>query len=211
MAHDCPKYRLSEELFNAISHGVGALVAIVGTVFLLLRSTDGWQAVSASIYGGALVLMFLMSCLYHTLTAPKAKYVFRVFDHAAVALLIAGTYTPYTLITLRGVLGWVIFGVVWVCTILTIVFNAVDIERFKKLCLAANIVSGWCIVVAVRPLLAALSAVGLWYLLAGGVAYTVGILFYRMKKVAYTHAIWHLFVLLGAVLQYVSLYAAVFG
>ena len=206
-----PQYRLGEELCNAISHGVGAIAAIVGTVWLLGKATDGWQKGAAIVYGVSLTLMFLMSCLYHALTAPKAKYIFRIFDHSAVALLIAGTYTPYTLVALRGTVGWILFAVVWSCTALTILLSVIDMDRFKVPCLMCNLASGWCIIGAIVPLLSVLPTGGVWLLVAGGVAYTVGIVFYRLKTVPYAHAVWHLFVLLGATLQYFSLYGYVFG
>lgn len=210
MAKVLPKYTLGEELINAISHGLGAVLGIVGTVLLALKATDTVQLVAAIVYGCALVLMFTMSCLYHAITAKRAKYVFRVFDHSAVALLIAGTYTPYTMIALRGVLGWVLLAVVWTFTVLNIVLSAVNMEKFKTVSMVCYIASGWCILPALGTLLQSMTAPGIWLLFLGGVAYTVGIVFYKLKKIPYMHAVWHLFVITGAVLQYLSLYGYVY-
>ena len=126
------RYSIMEEIANAATHGLGALLAVAGTVLLLLKTTgDPWKVVSASIYGASMIILFTMSCLYHALANPKAKEVLRIFDHATIYLLIAGTYTPFTLVALRGWVGWTIFGVVWGAAIFGIILNAISIERFK--------------------------------------------------------------------------------
>lgn len=206
-----PKYTLGEELVNAISHGLGAVLGVVGTVLLALKAVDTVQRIAAIVYGCSLVLMFAMSCLYHTVTAQRAKYVLRVFDHSAVSLLIAGTYTPYTMIALRGTLGWVLLAIVWGCAILNIVLSAVNMEKFKTASMVCYIASGWCILPALNTLLQSMTTPGIWLLFLGGVVYTVGIVFYKLKKIPYMHAVWHIFVIAGAVLQYWSLYGYVFG
>ena len=206
-----PFYTIGEEIGNAVTHGVGALFGMVGLLFMILRSADVWQTVSVCIYGASIVVLFTMSCLYHALTNPAAKRVMRVFDHTSIFLLIAGTYTPYTLVTLRGVLGWVLFSVVWGAAIVGITLNAVSIERFKKFSMIAYIASGWCVVIAVVPLVRDLPLGGLLFLLAGGVLYTVGIFFYRMKTRRWFHMVWHLFVLFAAICQFISIYCYVLG
>lgn len=198
-------YTLGEELCNAISHGLGAALSIAGLVVLLVSAQNAWEYVSFSIYGASMIILFLMSCLYHSLTHPTAKYVMRVFDHTAIYLLIAGTYTPFTLITLRQqvpVVGWTVFGMVWAAAIVGIVLNAISIERFKRVSMVCYIGSGWCIVAAMYPLIQAMEPGGLLLLAGGGICYTAGLLFYGWKKVRYMHSVWHLFVLAGALLHY---------
>lgn len=204
-------YSLGEEIASAIIHGIGAGLAVWGLVMMILKSTDAWQVVSSCIYGASLIILFTMSCLYHALSNEKAKKVFRVFDHTGIFFLIAGTYTPYTLVTLNGAIGWVLFGVVWAATILGIVLNSVSIERFKKFSMICYIAAGWCVIVAVVPLLQRLETTGFWLLLGGGVAYTLGILFYRQKQKRWLHAVWHVFVLAAAMLQFFSIYFYVLG
>lgn len=202
--HRLISYTLGEELFNAITHGVGAALAIVGTIVLLASSQGPWAVVSSAIYGASMILLFTMSCLYHSLTNPKAKYVMRVFDHTTIYLLIAGTYTPFTLVTLRADkewVAWTIFGVVWASAVVGIILNAISIERFKKISMVCYVASGWCIVAAIRPLIRTMEPKGLFLLFLGGLMYTGGIVFYALRK-RYMHSIWHLFVLAGAVLHY---------
>ncbi|MCI8554541.1 MAG: hemolysin III family protein [Clostridiales bacterium] len=196
-------YTLREEIANAITHGLGAGLSIAGLVVLLLKAAgDPWKTVSASIYGSSMILLFIMSCLYHALTNERAKKVFRVFDHTTIFLLIAGTYTPFTLITLRGIMGWSIFGAVWGVAVTGIILNTVSIERFKKISMAGYVVSGWCILAAMVPLVQRLDLPGLLLLFLGGIFYTGGIFFYKKKGAPYWHMIWHLFVLAGAVCHF---------
>lgn len=205
-------YGLGEEIANAVTHGVGGLLAIAGTVILIINSVgDPWKVVSSSIYGFSMILLFTMSCLYHALTNPKAKKVIRVFDHTSIFLLIAGTYTPFTLVTLRGWVGWTIFGLVWAAAVVGIVLNAVSIERFKKFSMICYIASGWCVVIAMVPLFQRMAIMGVILLLLGGLLYTGGILFYRKKGVKVMHALWHGFVLSGALLHYFSILFYVVG
>ncbi len=204
-AKTLPKYSIGEEIANSIIHGVGALLAIAACVLLIVTSSftlDPYKIVSSSIYGATLIIMFTMSTLYHALTNEKAKFVFRVFDHNSIFILIAGTYTPIALVTLNGALGWVIFSIVWAVTILGVVLNSISVERFKKFSLVSYIASGWCIIIAAVPFVQKMAPGGVWFILLGGLAYTLGIIFYRMKSVKYMHTLWHVFVLLGAILQY---------
>lgn len=196
-------YTGGEEIANAITHGVGAALAVAGTVILIVSAVgDAWKVVSSAIYGASMLVLFLMSCLYHALTNRTAKKVMRVFDHTSIFLLIAGTYTPFTLVTLRGWVGWTIFGMVWGCAVFGIVLNSISVERFKKISMVCYIASGWCVMIAIAPLVQKLAWPGVLLLVLGGVAYTAGILFYRKKSIRYFHTVWHVFVFVGALLHY---------
>ena len=203
------RYTVGEEIFNAVSHGIGAGLSVAALVTLVVHAahvSDAYGVVSVSLYGAALIILYTMSTLYHALTPAGAKRVFRVFDHTTIFLLIAGTYTPYLLVTLRGALGWTLFGILWGLAVVGIVFDAVMLDRFRKIEMILYVAMGWCIVLTVKPLLAAMEPGGLILLLAGGVCYTVGIIFYKLKKIRYMHSIWHLFVLAGSILHYFSVY-----
>lgn len=205
-----PKYTLCEELMNSITHGIGAGLGIAALVLCIVKSCnplDGYKLASSIVFGLTTTLLYLMSCLYHALKVNRAKRVFRVIDHCTIFLLIAGTYTPYTLITLRGVTGWILFGVVWGVGILGIVLNAVSLRRFAKLSVACYIVLGWVIIFASRQLIASLDRNGLWLLLAGGIAYTLGAVLYGIgSKKRYFHSVFHVFCLLGTALHFFSIY-----
>lgn len=206
------KYTKGEEIFNSVSHGVGALGAIAGTCVLICFAFfygSPLDIVSCSVYGATLFFLYLMSTLYHSLTNEKAKRVFRVFDHCSIFLLIAGTYTPFTLITLRGALGYTIFGIIWGAAILGIVLNAISLERFRKFSLVCYLLMGWAIIFAIRPLLSGVSTTTLVFLILGGVAYSGGMLFYNLKRYRYMHSIWHLFVLAGSIFHYISIFQIV--
>lgn len=205
-----PKYTLGEELINSITHGVGALMGVTALVLCVVKSCmplDGYKLASSIVFGLSFTLLYLMSCLYHALAVNRAKRVFRVIDHCTIFLLIAGTYTPYTLITLRGLTGWLLFSVVWGVGILGIVLNAVSLKRFAKLSVACYIGLGWVVLFASGQLIAALSREGLMLLLAGGIAYTVGAVLYGIgAKKAYFHSVFHFFCLVGTVLHFLSIY-----
>ncbi len=205
------RYSLGEEIFNAVSHGTGSLLAIAGTVVLIVLcaiTADAWSVVSASIYGASLIILYTMSTLYHAITHEKAKKFFRIMDHNTIFFLIAGTYTPYTLVTLRGALGWVLFGIVWGAAIIGIVLNSIDLERFRKPSVVCYVLMGWVIIIAIKPMLETLPKASLTMLLVGGVCYTVGIIFYALKKVKWFHSIWHLFTVAGSILHYFSILTA---
>ena len=202
------RYTLGEEIFNSVSHGVGALLAIAGTVVLIVMTalySDPWGVVSSAVYGGALIILYTMSTLYHAITNEKAKRVMRVMDHVTIFLLIAGTYTPITLVTLRGTLGWVLFGFIWGAAALGIVLNAIDLERFRKISVVCYIIMGWAIIAAIVPLINSLPTISLVFLLIGGVLYSVGVIFYAIKKIKYFHSIWHLFTIGGSVFHYFTI------
>lgn len=206
---NAPSYTLGEELFNSISHGIGFLLSVAALVLAVIQAAfhgDAWCVVSAAIYGSTLILLYCMSTLYHSITHPTAKKVFRIFDHTTIFLLIAGTYTPITLVSMRGTIGWIIFGIVWGTAVLGIVLNSISIEKFKKFSMIAYIAMGWAVVIGVKPLINSMETRGLLLLVFGGLFYTIGIIFYALKKFKFMHSIWHLFVLAGSVLQYFAVY-----
>ena len=198
-------YTIGEEIANSVTHGLGALLAIAACVVLIVFASikgGALRVVSASIYGSSLIIMFTMSTLYHALTNEKAKNVFRIFDHTSIFLLIAGTYTPFTLITLKGKLGWTVFGIVWSISVVGIILNAISIEKFKRFSMVLYIAMGWCVLFIASKLIQQIDINGLLFLLIGGILYTVGVIFYKLKKIHYMHSIWHLFVLAGAIMHY---------
>ncbi len=196
-----------EELVNSLTHGTGALLSAAGLgVLLVLACLNGTalHIVSCGIYGATLVLLYTASTLYHSVRSPSVKQVFRVVDRSCIYLLIAGTYTPFTLVTLKGGWGWTLFGLIWVLAAAGVVFQFLFPNRFKALSAVAYLLMGWLAILAVKPLLEALPAGGFAWLLAGGIVYTLGTLFYLFKKLPYNHAIWHLFVLGGSTCHYVA-------
>ena len=206
------RYTLGEEIFNAVSHGIGALLSIAGMIILIViaaRNHDPWAVVASSIYGASLIVLYSMSTLYHAIDSSRAKAFFRVMDHNTIFFLIAGTYTPVTLVPLRGWLGWVLFGIVWGAAIIGIILNSIDLEKFRKPSVVCYIAMGWVIIFAVKPLMDAMNSTSLWLLIGGGVFYTVGVIFYAIKKVRYFHSIWHIFTLLGSVCHYFSILLAI--
>jgi hemolysin III len=198
--------RLGDILANAITHGVGAACALAGAVYLIVASTRGnaWLVVSCAIYGTTLFLVYLCSTLYHSLVRTRARHVFHVLDHSAIYLLIAGTYTPFMLVSMRGTLGWTLLGVVWGLAIAGVVFKSLAIGRFPAASATVYLLMGWCVVFAVRPLLRAVSWHGMLWIGAGGLAYTLGIIFFANDRVHFFHALWHVFVLAGSVAHYVA-------
>ena len=196
---------LGEEIANAISHGVGTLLAIAACVLVIIRAAFHSSAigiVSACIYGGSLVLLYAFSSLYHSLTNDKAKYVFRVFDHCSIFLLILGTYTPICLWMLQGAMGWVLFGINAFCTVLGIVLNSINLKRFQKISMVLYILMGWSVVMSMKEVFSLLTTASATFLVIGGLLYTGGIVFYKAKKVKYMHFVWHLFVLGGSIMHY---------
>jgi hemolysin III len=196
------------EWFNSITHLIGAVLAIVGLVLLVVlaaRQGDPWKIVSFSIYGTTLLLLYTSSSLYHSLHG-KAKKVFRKMDHLSIYLLIAGSYTPFTLITLRGAWGWSIFGAVWFLAILGIVLESLPQKGARILPVIIYIFMGWLILIAINPLLRSMPLTGFVWLLLGGVFYTVGVVFYALDgRVRHFHGIWHLFVLAGSLSHYFTI------
>lgn len=206
------RYTLGEEIFNAVSHGTGGLLSIAGTVILIVFAaiySDAWAVVSACIYGASLIILYTMSTLYHAITNVKAKSFFRIMDHNTIFFLIAGTYTPLTLVCLRGVTGWILFGVVWGAAALGIVLNSIDLERFRKPSVVCYILMGWVVIFAIRPLTESIPQTSLVFLFIGGVFYTLGIIFYAIKKVRYFHSVWHLFTIAGSIFHYFCILLAI--
>lgn len=194
-------YSVPEEIANAVSHGIGTVAAIVGTVLLLVKAVpvlNGPQIAGVAVYGASLILLFLCSTLYHAITHAETKAIFKRLDHCAIYLLIAGSYTPMLMLTLHNTAATVMLWVVWLLAIAGIAFKIYFIHRFKKLSLVTYLLMGWLSLFVIHDLWAALPRPGFWLLLAGGLCFTVGAAFYALKQVRFTHAIWHLFVAAGA-------------
>ncbi|NNJ09514.1 hemolysin III family protein [Chloroflexales bacterium ZM16-3] len=203
-----PRYSLGEIIANAITHGIGTALSIAGLAVLVAfasRNGDAWYIVSVSIYGATLIFLYLFSTLYHSIQGPRANKVLRVFDHAAIFLLIAGTYTPFTLVTLRGPLGWTLFGIVWGLALFGVAFQTTLLRRHVAISLALYIGMGWAVVLAIRPMMEALPLPGIILLASGGLAYTLGVIFYVWRRLPYHHAIWHLFVMAGSILHFFAI------
>ncbi len=197
------------ERFNSISHLIGAAAALAGTAGLIVAAAqqgDPWKIVSFSIYGASLILLYLFSTLYHSLR-HAGKTVFRKLDHLAIYLLIAGTYTPFTLVTLRGRGGWILFGLIWGLAVLGIVLEVFIQKGLRIVPMVIYLVMGWLLIVALKPLLASLTTAGFVWLLLGGLFYTFGVFFYALgNKVTHFHGIWHLFVIAGSLCHYVTIF-----
>jgi hemolysin III len=200
---------IKSERFNSISHLIGAVLALAGAVVLVVvasRGGDTRRIVSFSIFGATLFLLYLISTVYHGLPTGRAKHVFRVLDHQAIYLLIAGSYTPFTLVTLDGIVGWWLFGAIWGMAVLGLVLDALPRRGARILPLFIYFVMGWLIVLAINPLLAALPRTGFIWLLTGGLLYTSGIVFFALDhRYPWMHGVWHLFVLAGSISHYVAI------
>lgn len=204
---ELPKYKLSEELINSISHGVGAALSIVAFILGLIKAQNGLAIFSVFFYCISSFLLYLMSCLYHALKRNNAKRVFRIIDHCSIYLLIAGTYTPVVLLTLPPTLGWSIFGIVWGMAILGIVLNAIDLRKFKIISMILYLVMGWCIIFSFDTLWNSMNHNGIYLFVIGGVIYTLGAIIYGIgKKKKYMHSIFHFFCLLASVCFFLSIY-----
>ncbi|WP_120513876.1 PAQR family membrane homeostasis protein TrhA [Photobacterium salinisoli] len=203
-------YSAAEETANSLSHGAGMVFGIVALVMLLMRAVevnaDALSVASLSIYGASIILLYLASTLYHAIPFERAKRVLKTLDHCAIYLLIAGTYTPFLLITLRTPLAVTLMAVIWTVALLGIMFKVVFIYHFKRLSLVIYLAMGWLSLVAVYPLAMAMSAAGLIWLAVGGVVYSLGVVFYVNQRIPYNHAIWHLFVLGGTVCHFLAIY-----
>lgn len=210
-----PPYTRGEEIFNMVSHisggGLGIAMATLCIVKAFLNF-DAYQIVSAFIYGFSMIILYTMSSVYHGLIPITAKKVFQIIDHCSIFILIAGTYTPIALCTLRPYnpyFGWGLFGFVWAMAVLGVVFNAIDLKKYSVFSNICYIAVGWCVIFVIKPLLSVFSMAGFWWLLAGGISYTVGAVFYAVaakKKTKYIHSVFHLFVVLGSLLQFVSVF-----
>jgi hemolysin III len=202
-------YTPREELANSLTHALGAVLSVVGLVLLVFFSArygDAWHVVSTAVFGTTLVLLYSSSTIYHSLRDERLKHVLQKFDHAAIFLLIAGTYTPFMLVTLRGPWGWSLFGVVWGLALAGVILKFWFAGRFRLASTLIYLGMGWLVMVAIKPLLAALPAGGLRLLIGGGLCYTGGAVFYLRKQLPYHHAIWHLFVLGGSACHWASVF-----
>jgi len=201
-------YSRLEEHLHSISHGIGAFLAIVGSYLLFSHTLkgDGWQQTAALLYGFSLILLYSSSSLYHFFENPQLKFRLRQLDHAAIFILIAGTYSPFTLVSLRGHWGLALFTVVWVIAIAGVLLECLSGMKYKKLSLGLYLGLGWIVVVAIQPMLEQLAPGALWLLLAGGLSYSFGVIFYVWKSLYMHHLIWHIFVLGGSVLHFLAVY-----
>ncbi len=202
----CSQYTPTEELFHSITHGAGAALAVAGIVLLTAQGGDAWHTVSFSIYGASLTLLFLASTLYHSFREERLKRFFRHFDHLSIFLLIAGTYTPVTLISLRGPWGWTLFGLIWGFALGGIVYELLFLGRYRRITVAIYLGMGWLALIAVKPMLTMIPHGLFWWLLAGGLFYSGGVFFYVRKKMRYHHVLWHLFVLIGSGCHFLGFY-----
>ena len=200
-------YSVAEEIFNSLTHGVGMLLSIAGLVVLVAFAVlygDNWHIVSFSIFGGTLIVLYGASTLYHSFTNPTVKKIFKKLDHSAIFLLIAGTYTPFVLVSIRGTWGWSLFGVIWALAVVGITMKFVNIFKFQKLSMALYIFMGWLGVLAAKQLVNGVPLASLILLVVGGLSYSTGVIFYAAKRLPFNHAIWHVFVLAGSVSHYFS-------
>ena len=210
---EIPKYSLSEELLNAISHGVGALLSIAALVLCVVLSAkhhNAYAVVSSAIYGATSIILYIMSTLYHSLKVNNGKRVFRIIDHCTIFLLIAGTFTPYCLVSLRSyskALGWTMFGIIWASAIVGITLTAVNLNKFKKLGMILYLVMGWAIIFAFKGIWVTVPKKGILLLFAGGLFYTIGSIIYGLgKKHKYMHSIFHFLVLIASVMFFFSIF-----
>lgn len=207
-----PTYTFGEELFNSISHIAGAVFGIFALISCIAVSTahhNVWGIVSSAIYGASLIILYTMSSIYHGLPRNTGKKVMQILDHCTIYFLIGGTYTPIVLCAIREVSSawaWTIFGIVWGCAVFGSVFTAIDLRKYRVLSMICYLGMGWCVIIAAKPTIAAVHQMGLFWLLMGGIAYTVGAILYGLgKKIKYMHSVFHLFVLAGSVMQYISI------
>ncbi len=202
-------YSVKEEIAHSVSHGIGLLLSVLGLVTMLLYSSrygDIWHIVSSSIYGATLIMLYGSSTLYHAITIPDLKKMLQKLDHAAIFLLIAGTYTPFTLVNLRGGWGWTLFGLVWSIAVAGMIMELIIKQRYRRVSLGLYLGLGWLVMIAIEPMIASVAPAGLLLLLAGGLFYSLGVIFYVWKTLLFHHAIWHLFVLAGSACHYFAVF-----
>ncbi len=203
------KYSIKEEFWNVLTHGFGLALSVLALTALVVYSSlylNAWYIVSFSIYGATLVMLYLASTLFHSAKTKKWRLRLNVFDHSSIYFLIAGTYTPYLLISLRGPWGWSLFGVVWGFAIIGTILKLFFTGRYNKISTLMYVLMGWIIIIAIKPLIGSLSPEGIFWLAAGGLSYSFGAIFYLLNKVPYNHAIFHVFVLLGSIFHFISVF-----
>ena len=206
------KYPLGEEIANSVTHGVGAIFSVVALTLMVVFASfgaDPWRIVSVSIFGASLIVLYLASTLYHAFPWPRVKKIMRVFDHSAIYFLIAGTYTPYLLVNMRGPWGWSLFVVLWTATVAGCFFKAFCMGRWNYISTLIYVAMGWSMLVALKPALQTIPTGALVLMLIGGIFYTFGVVFYLWERLPYNHAIWHLFVLGGSVTHFVAVFCFV--
>lgn len=204
---DLPKYRLGEELMNSISHGLGVLLSIAALILCIIKADTGLELMSSLFYGISSIILYLMSCLYHSFGHNNAKRVFRIIDHCSIFLLIAGTYTPFCLCVLPLNIGWWVFGFVWFCAVIGIVLNSLDMRKFKKVSMFLYLMMGWCIIFTFKALWNNMNHFGILLLLLGGIIYTLGAVFYGVgKKKQYMHSMFHLFCIVASLCFFFAVY-----
>lgn len=199
------EYSLGEEIAHAVTHGIAIPLSIAGLAVLVAFSAlygNAWHITSSSIYGASLILCFTASTLYHSISHPRVKRILQQIDHATIFLLIAGTYTPFALVNLREGWGWWLFGTVWSIAIIGMIFELFTRQRYPRVSLALYLGLGWLALVAIKPMLESVGGGGLALLVAGGLFYSLGVVFYAWERLAYNHAVWHLFVLVGSALHF---------
>lgn len=199
---------LIEEILNSVTHGIGALLSIAALVLMVVKASrhgDGWHISSAAIYGSTLIILYLASTIFHAFMFTTARNFFNLLDHSAIYLLIAGTYTPFALVTLRGPLGWTLFGIIWGLTIGGIIYKLFFLDKWRILSIVIYVLMGWIGVIAIRSLFNDVPTGGLYFLLAGGLSYTVGVVFFIWQRIPFFHLIWHLFVLGGSICHFFAI------
>ena len=203
-----PKYTLGEELINSISHGIGAGLAIAALVLCLVKSKNAWSIVSTSIYGSFMIILYIISCIYHALSPKvKGKKVLRVIDHCNVFLMLAGTYMPICLSLLNGTLGWIVFSIVWTITIIAIILNSINVDKYQLASVICHLLLGWGSLIIISPLIKASSLHAVWVLIIGGIIYTIGSILYGIgRKIPYMHSVFHFFVLGGSIIHFFFIY-----
>lgn len=203
-----PHYTLGEELINSISHGIGGCLAIAALVLCLVKSHTVWSIVSTAIYGSIMIILYIISCIYHALSPKlKGKKVLRVIDHCNVFLMLAGTYMPICLSLLNGTLGWIVFTIVWIITIIAIVLNGINLEKYQLASVICHLLLGWGSLALISPLKDASSMHAVWLLILGGIVYTLGAILYGIgRKIPYMHSIFHFFVIAGSILHFFFIY-----
>ncbi len=207
-----PNYSLSEELINAISHGIGAALSVAGLVLLIVKSANqhnGYALAASLVYGISLILLYTISCVYHSLSPKlRAKKVLRVIDHCNVFLLVAGTFTPVCLVVLNGINGWILFSIIWTVTLIGIILNSIDVDKFNVASVACHLLAGWSMLFMLDPLMASFSKMGLIFLIIGGLCYSVGAILYGIgSKRKYFHSIFHFFCLAGSIFHFFMIFS----
>jgi len=204
---ELPKYKLGEELVNAISHGIGVLLSITALILSILKANTGLELFSILFYGISSIFLYLMSCLYHSLKPNNAKRIFRIIDHCSIYLLIAGTYTPFVLLILPPKLGWTMFGIIWGLALFGIILNSIDLKKFKIISMILYLSMGWCIIFSFKTLWNNMNHFGILLILIGGIFYTIGAILYGIgKRKKYIHSIFHIFCIIASIFFFLSIY-----